>query len=129
MQQPLAAAAGPGRAVERLDGGRAGGCGSHDGVQRIVYEVMSGGAVSGSTADNTVPERTWTHRCGTVVEISIIVVIILNVGYVMLDAEEISQDGWDGSMDQKQPKTLDEFMDYFVAFVRLFPLLRNALCI
>ena len=79
---------------------------------------MSGGAVSGTATASTVPERRWTHRCGTAVEIAIIVVIVLNVAYVMLDAEEIGHVGWDGSMDAKEPQTLDVFMDYFVVFVR-----------
>lgn len=141
MHQPLVAAEGQVANEAAHDAERARSCGSHDEAQRIVYEVsvrfidcfvcacrrapadthfarlqvMSGGAVSGAAAASQAPRRSWTHRCGTVVEIAIIVVILVNMVYVMLDAEQIEDAG---SMKEREPKTLDDFMDYFVSFVR-----------
>ena len=71
-------------------------CPDEHGIRQATYAVMNTGAVDRSL-NTPVAERSWTFFAGMTVEVLVVVVIVINVIYVLIDAEQTVEDEEDGS--------------------------------
>ena len=71
-------------------------CPDTHGIRQATYEVMTTGALEGSLSAGG-SERRWTFFAGTVVEVLVLFVIVVNCIYVLVDAETTVVAEQDGS--------------------------------
>ena len=71
-------------------------CPDTHGIRQATYEVMTTGALEGSLNAGGA-ERRWTFFAGTVVEVLVLFVIVVNCIYVLVDAETTVVAEQDGS--------------------------------